>query len=142
MVGTKALSCLLGYFILSAECYQSKEQKPLVTVTEGKLRGTVEKIYDGSSYFSFKGVPYAEAPVGAHRFQSQPLPPRNWPGVRDASKHGPICTQYDFTISQYIEGSEQCLFVNVYTKSLKPHAQIPVMVFIHGGILHVRIWKF
>ncbi|XP_047515425.1 juvenile hormone esterase-like isoform X1 [Pieris napi] len=135
MVGTKAISCLLGYFILSAECYHSKEihQKPLVTVSEGKLRGTVERIYDGSSYFSFKGIPYAEAPVGAHRFQSQPLAPRNWHGIRDASKHGPVCTQYDFTISQYLEGSEQCLFVNVYTKYLKPDAKIPVMVFIHGG---------
>ncbi|CAK1552468.1 unnamed protein product [Leptosia nina] len=135
MAGAKLFVCIVTYCILMAECHHSKEphQKPMVTVKEGRLRGTVGTIYDGSTYFSFKGIPYAEAPVGRHRFQSDPLPPKPWQGVRDASQHGPICTQYDFTVSQYFEGSEQCLFVNIYTKSLQPQAKIPVMVFIHGG---------
>lgn len=53
--------------------------------------------------------------------------------MRDAVEHGPVCTQYDLSILQIVEGSEDCLFVNVYTKSLRPDAKIPVMVFIHGG---------
>lgn len=30
-------------------------------------------------------------------------------------------------------GNENCLFLNVYTKSLEPDSKLPVMVFIHGG---------
>ncbi|CAG4936508.1 unnamed protein product [Colias eurytheme] len=134
MAGVKIIA-ILAFCIAVVVCYRSKDkqQKPIVTLREGKIRGTIGTIYDGSSYYSFKGIPYAEAPVGEHRFESESLPPKPWNGIRDASQHGPVCTQYDFTISQYIEGSEQCLFVNIYTKSLKPEAKIPVMVFIHGG---------
>lgn len=35
--------------------------------------------------------------------------------------------------NQTLDGSEDCLFLNVYTRSLHPHAKIPVMVYIHGG---------
>lgn len=34
---------------------------------------------------------------------------------------------------QYVEGDENCLFLNVYTLSLNQDSKIPVMVFIHGG---------
>lgn len=34
---------------------------------------------------------------------------------------------------QYIEGDENCLFLNVYTKSLQSNSKLPVMVCIHGG---------
>ncbi|XP_068630322.1 LOW QUALITY PROTEIN: esterase FE4-like [Battus philenor] len=105
---------------------------PIVTVREGKLRGTVATLLDGSSYYSFKGVPYALPPFGELRFQA-PLPPKPWKGIRNATEHGPVCTQYDLSISQIVEGSEDCLFVNIYTKSLDINAKIPVMVFIHGG---------
>lgn len=31
------------------------------------------------------------------------------------------------------EGSEDCLFLNVYTKNLDPSSKFPVIVYIHGG---------
>lgn len=34
---------------------------------------------------------------------------------------------------QYIEGDENCLFLNIYTKSLQSNSKLPVMVYIHGG---------
>ncbi|CAH2074946.1 unnamed protein product, partial [Iphiclides podalirius] len=108
------------------------KSNPIVTVKEGKLRGTVATSVDGSKYYSFKGIPYARAPFGELRFRA-PLPQQPWKGVRDATEHGPVCTQYDLSVSQLVEGSEDCLFVNVYTKSLDHAAKIPVMVFIHGG---------
>lgn len=42
---------------------------PIVAVKEGKLRGTVATLIDGSTYYSFKGIPYAKAPTGERRFQ-------------------------------------------------------------------------
>lgn len=42
---------------------------PVVTVTQGQLKGAVKSLYDGSKYFSFKGIPYAEPPVGELRFK-------------------------------------------------------------------------
>lgn len=34
---------------------------------------------------------------------------------------------------QYVDGDENCLFLNVYTTSLDPDIKTPVMVFLHGG---------
>ncbi|CAG4936504.1 unnamed protein product [Colias eurytheme] len=132
MFNINKIICILLY-VSSTSCFHSeiRNKRPIVTVTDGKIEGTVERIYDGSQYYSFKGIPYAEAPVGKHRFEA-PLPVKPWHGIRDAAQHGPICTQVNLTSSQSI-GSEQCLFLNVYTKSLDTKSKIPVMVFIHGG---------
>ncbi|KOB71338.1 Uncharacterized protein OBRU01_13932, partial [Operophtera brumata] len=105
---------------------------PFVTVKQGQLQGSILKLLNDSPYFSFKGIPYAQPPVGDLRFKA-PLPPTPWSGIRNATEHGSYCTQYDMNTNQILNGSEDCLFLNVYTKSLHPHAKIPVMVYIHGG---------
>ncbi|CAH2233120.1 jg13984 [Pararge aegeria aegeria] len=104
---------------------------PIVTVNEGSLRGAVQKLYNGSDYYSFQGIPYAQPPVGKLRFKA-PLPPQPWEGILDATKHGPVCPQTTPT-RELLEGDENCLFLNVYTRSLKMESKLPVMVYIHGG---------
>ncbi|XP_063531893.1 carboxylic ester hydrolase-like isoform X3 [Cydia strobilella] len=98
----------------------------IVTVKQGQLQGATDTLYDGSTYYCFKGIPYAQAPVEQLRFRA-PLPPQSWEGVRQATEYGSICAQ---TVTVF-QGSEDCLFLNVFTKSLQGRA--PVMVFIHGG---------
>lgn len=41
----------------------------LVQTKFGMIRGLVKKNILGGEYFSFKGIPYAEPPVGKLRFQ-------------------------------------------------------------------------
>ncbi|KAJ8732333.1 hypothetical protein PYW08_015063 [Mythimna loreyi] len=110
----------------------SSKENPVVTVKQGKLRGAVKKCLDGSPYYSFKGIRYGQPPVGELRFKA-PLPVKPWEGIRDAIEHGPVCPQFDMTIIDFVEGNEDCLSLNVYTKSLQPSSKIPVMVYIHGG---------
>ncbi|XP_026749626.1 juvenile hormone esterase-like [Galleria mellonella] len=125
--------------VLNAKCFTSNfvtmrnsTSNPIVTVAQGQLKGSVRNHLDGSSYYSFKGIPYAQPPVGKLRFKA-PLPPKPWTGVYDAIRHGPVCTQYDMVTKELIEGDDNCLFLNVYTKSLAASDKLPVMVFIHGG---------
>ncbi|XP_059061394.1 juvenile hormone esterase-like [Achroia grisella] len=107
-------------------------RNPVVGIIQGKLKGSIYNLLDGSSCYSFKGIPYAQPPTGKLRFKA-PLPPKPWTGVYEAIKHGPVCPQYDMFTSEVVKGDENCLFLNVYTKSLSPEDKLPVMVFIHGG---------
>lgn len=81
------------------------------------------------NYFSFKGIPYAEPPVGALRFRN-PVPHRGWSGVRDAAEHGEHCPHSGW-FGLDAGGQEDCLFLNVYSSSLS--GSRPVMFWIHGG---------
>lgn len=82
------------------------------------------------NYFAFKGIPYAEPPVGALRFRNT-IPHRGWAGVRDAEEHGEHCASSRGWFGEGIGGGEDCLFLNVYTPSLT--GTRAVMVWIHGG---------
>jgi len=124
----------LALLVAAAVGYRTPEQRPLVRLHQGLLRGVKSTSAAGAVYYSFKGIPYAKPPLGPLRFQP-PLPHSGWEGVLDASEHGSICVQFRSRLNNTADGSEDCLFANVYMphSATRPGKKLPVMVFIHGG---------
>lgn len=84
--------------------------------------------------YAWLGIPYAAAPIGELRWRA-PRAPIPWHGVRQAVKSACPCTQLGF---EGPKGSEDCLFLNVWTPALKAEdikkgPRLPVMVWFHGG---------
>ncbi|XP_066439466.1 para-nitrobenzyl esterase-like isoform X2 [Eleutherodactylus coqui] len=101
-----------------------------VTTSCGKVRGQhCDKIY------TFKGIPYASPPIGSLRWRP-PQEPTCWKETLDATKFKSMCAQVrPLSATGQVMGSEDCLYVNVWTPSLDHNADLPVMVWIHGGYL-------
>ncbi|XP_018575290.1 juvenile hormone esterase-like [Anoplophora glabripennis] len=106
---------------------------PIVATKQGRLKGFFGTDIDGGRIISFLGVPFAKPPLGELRFKD-PLPAEPWDGIKDATKDGNNCYGYDLFF-RTLGGSEDCLNLNVFTKSLADSKTElkPVMVFIHGG---------
>jgi para-nitrobenzyl esterase len=80
----------------------------------------------------FRGVPYAAAPVGNHRWR-EALPAESWTGTRDATRFGATALQSE-TFKPRSAQSEDCLFLNVWSPAnADEKSKLPVLVWIHGG---------
>ena len=95
---------------------------PLAKVRSGRLRGQREQGVN-----VFRGIPYG-ADTAARRFQPA-LPEAAWHGVRDALDYGSAAPQ----TGADGPGSEDCLFLNVWTPALRDGGRRPIVFYIHGG---------
>ena len=104
---------------------------PTVRIDSGPLTGEAD-----GNLLTFKGVPYAAAPIGALRW-APPRPPTPWTAPRPARDYGAICPQPINADGSPNAGgaagatSEDCLFLNVWAPKAAKRA--PVMVWLHGG---------
>ncbi|XP_077440255.1 neuroligin-1-like isoform X6 [Vanacampus margaritifer] len=125
---------LLLMYMCAVEAEKLHENYPVVTTTNGKLRGIKKELNNEilGPVVQFLGVPFAAPPTGEHRFQPpEPLVP--WPDIRNATHFAPVCPQNIvegrlpdvmlpvwFTnsidvVSSYIQDqSEDCLYLNIY----------------------------
>ena len=113
---------------------------PVVIATP---QGRVEGLRDPSTGVeSFKGIPYAEPPVGELRFaEAQLKPPWAAGKVQSAHEYGHKCLQTGG--DDQLQGAEDCLVLNVWRpQGTDEHSNLPVMFWIHGHSRHDPLWHF
>ena len=97
----------------------------------GILEGTTE----ASGISVFRGVPFAQPPLGDLRWK-EPQPVRNWQGVRKADRFGnkgmqkPVFGDMGFRADS---ASEDCLYLNVWMPARASKEKLPVLVYFYGG---------
>lgn len=99
--------------------------QPVAHTTEGTVRGFLDR-----GLPVFRGIRYAQPPVGPLRFAA-PAPPDRWDGVREAYEFGPGVPQSGPLPAEPARGTDW-LTLNVCTPD-PGTAGLPVLVWIHGG---------
>jgi len=138
MLGNKLLvllSCVLAASVIRAEPVVNGE------ALHGEVLGD-------SGITVFRGIPFAEPPIGELRWR-QPQPYRTTATMRETKNFAPACMQSMGILEWYrdmaelfgssrdefddLEISEDCLYLNVWSPDVQENANLPVMVYIHGG---------
>ncbi|MBQ0080096.1 MAG: carboxylesterase family protein [Alistipes sp.] len=107
-----------------------KNNDPVAKCENGQFVGYIED----NGVFTFKGIPFAKAPVGELRWKA-PQPVDASDKIFQAKTNGlPGLQSYDEgEVASHGELSEDCLYLNIWTKDLKAKEGRPVMVWFHGG---------
>ena len=99
----------------------------IVNTNTGMVEGGEDITQKGTKYIKFKGIPYAEPPVGDLRLRD-PVQKRSWEGTLNGKKEiDRSCLQPDVNGGTF--GSEDCLLLSIFTPSLDRGLR-PVMLWI------------
>jgi para-nitrobenzyl esterase len=142
----RPITCAAALLLIVAGCTRHGIARPDVDASARRvpLSGPVVGFTGQYGSHVWRGIPYADPPVGDRRWRA-PDPPRPWTDARVALDYGAPCTQYASPIGGVpgregsVVGSEDCLYLNVYAPRVAADAvptgaaRWPVMVWIHGG---------
>lgn len=101
----------------------------IARIDSGEVAGVV--LDADANLVAFRGIPFAKPPVGELRWKP-PHQVSSWKGVRQCRAFGPACLQRKNGVVLK-DGSEDCLYLNVWTTTDCSESKRPVMVWIHGG---------
>jgi para-nitrobenzyl esterase len=142
----RTLSVLVLLASVAATRGASGAERASADSSSRRLLPAGEVVGATSAYGShvWRGIPYAEPPVGSRRWRApRPAPP--WAGPLEALASGPPCLQFASVYAGgEIEsdgqiGAEDCLTLDVWAPRFEPDqvprdaARLPVMFWIHGG---------
>lgn len=117
--------------LLQLSIVVAAQKNPQAKVEQGTLEGIVLP----SGIQNYRGVPFAQPPVGDLRWKA-PQAPKKWNGIRKADKFGsnamqkPVFGDMSFRAPSM---SEDCLYLNIWTPAKKPAEKLPVLVYFYGG---------
>lgn len=125
--------------VLALSACAGQKTTPVLHVEGGDIQGVMA---EKEGVHVYKGIPYAAPPIGENRWKApQPVVP--WEGVRlcDSFGHpafqaahypGGYTTEWGY--GDEAPYSEDCLYLNVYTKAPgQTGKKLPVAVWIFGG---------
>jgi para-nitrobenzyl esterase len=137
------LAVCLGLAGISFLFYSFKLKKAVgkisdtIQIETGLISGVKSNSGD---VIAFKGIPFAAPPVGELRWKA-PQPAKAWQGIKKCNVFGPSPMQakpvpFMVYTSEFLIPetpiSEDCLYLNVWTKA-KKFGKKPVFVWIYGG---------
>ncbi|MFC5411342.1 carboxylesterase/lipase family protein [Larkinella bovis] len=123
------VSAVLAAHLVDAQ--SGKSAAPQVKTANGLVEGVTET----SGIRAFKGLPFAQPPIGELRWK-EPQPVKNWSGVRKADQFGPRAMQLPVFGDMNFRSngmSEDCLYLNVWTPAKSAKEKLPVLVYFYGG---------
>jgi len=125
----KLLLSVIIIVLALALCACGSDKDVTASCENGNFVGTYEKDTD---VMSFKGIPYAQTPVGELRWKA-PKSVEASDETFEAKEYGDSAIQYLwFDENIQTDVSEDCLTLNVWTSDLETKDKA-VMVFFHGG---------
>src|SRR5690606_12009380 len=116
MIQKMLLSCIMLVTVISCQKKPKDTDPAQIRTNYGIVKGTVQ-----DSLLVFKGIPFAQPPVGDLRWRA-PQPPIAWDGVKITTKYAPAPIQGNDTTGK----SEDCLYLNIWTPAKKMDEKIPV----------------
>lgn len=121
------MKLLLVVFLFLFESLAVADDPTVDVTVNGPMGAATFRGYQHPYGTSFRGIRYAEPPLGSLRFSdARDIDPS---GLIKALAYGAPCLQGDGKSS-----SEDCLFINVFTpNNVTNTSKLPVYVYIHGG---------